>query len=165
MMKGPFDRPSTTRVAVVLLTALAGWACGEDLGPLTEEPIDGTWALEGRFQYDVEGTVQCRWSGTLELQQLPGGVNTVTGTGSYSFDCLVPEQPGVPMVQGDLENSRLTGTALSLHVGECQLGAEYDRRRPNELSNGRGFCRLTFSATGVIDVAGAWRAYREEEGA
>lgn len=136
-------------------------ACGADQGPVVEQPIDGTWALEGLFQSDIEGTVQCRWSGTLELQQLPGGVNTIVGDGEYAFDCLAPGQPFAPEVVASLQNARLTGTALGMTFGGCSLGAQYDRRRSADIYDGRGFCRLNFQSLAPLDVAGAWRARRE----
>ncbi len=128
---------------------------------MIEQAIDGAWALEGLFQYDVEGTVQCRWSGTLDLQQLPGGVNTVVGDGTYAFDCLAPGPPLAPQVTANIQNSRLSGTDFGLTWGGCTMGAQYDRRRPTEIYEGRAFCRMNFPSTAPIDVAGTWRATRE----
>ncbi len=126
-----------------------------------DQPIDGIWRLEGLLQYDVEGTVKCRWSGSLDIQQLPGGVNTVVGSGSYTVDCLVPGPPFAPQVTANLQNSRLVGTQLGMTWGGCGMGAEYDRRRPAVLSSSRAFCRMAVPGLPTLDVAGTWRAERE----
>jgi hypothetical protein len=154
-------RGAARRFVVGIVASFLFAACGADQGPEVEQPIDGSWTLEGLFQSDIEGTVQCRWSGTLDLQQLPGGVNTIVGDGEYAFDCLAPGPPLAPAVVATLQNSRLTGTDLSITFGACVLGAQYDRGRPADIYDGLGFCRLNFASTAPIDVAGAWRATRE----
>ena len=153
-------RSCRARGAFGVAAALLVGACGSDQGPVVESPIDGRWALEGLFQYDVEGTVRCRWSGTLDLQQLPGGVNTIVGNGTYTFDCLSQSQPLARQVTASLQNGRLTGTDLGMTFGTCTLGAQYRRGRPEEIYDGRGFCRMYFPGV-YFDVAGAWRATRE----
>ena len=137
------------------------WGCGADQGPAVEEPINGTWDLEGFFALDVRGFVKCRFTGTLQLAQLPGGVNTVQGEGTQSFDCDVDGVAQDPLErEADLEFSRYTGETLSMTWGECSMGADYVPTRPNVLAAGRAFCRLSFFETGVIDVAGAWEGTR-----
>lgn len=158
-----FVRTRRPRVGRAALVALCGVlvACGSDDATGAEQPIDGTWTLEGLFQLDVEGTVQCYWSGTLELQQLPGGVNTVVGDGRYNFDCPIPGPPALPTREALLENARLIGTDFSLTLGDCQLVASYDAGRPELIDGGQGFCEVTFTELGAVFVAGAWRAHRE----
>jgi len=148
------------RTATHLAAAAFFVACGSDQGPVIEQPIDGSWILEGLFQYDVEATVQCRWSGTIDIQQLPGGVNTVVGSGTYEFDCLTPGPPLATQVTANLMNAGLTGTDFAMTFGGCSMGAQYERTRPSEIHSGRAFCRMNFPGIPPIDVAGAWRARR-----
>ena len=146
--------------ASLLLSAVLS-GCGEDLGPAVEQPIDGQWELVGLFALDVRGFVQCTMTGSLSLQQLPGGVNTIVGDGSADFDCMVDGEPETWDESGTLMNSRLIANEISARFAGCHFIGTYERGRPELISDGRSFCRMSFIPTGLIDVAGTWEAHRE----
>jgi len=130
---------------------------------MVELPIDGTWDLVGLYALDVEGRVRCNMTGTLQLRQLPGGVNTIVGTGQKSFDCIIDGQHETWETSADLTNSRLTGTQLSMTMGACGSVAEYDPTRPDVLGGGVAFCQTAFLTTGIVDLAGTWEGHRRDE--
>ncbi|MEM7415624.1 MAG: hypothetical protein AAF389_09035 [Gemmatimonadota bacterium] len=142
----------------LLLSAAALQACGDETPSGPELPIDGTWEMTGIFS-DSVGFARCWLSGTMTLESVGGGVNTMVGDVSYSYDCNVFGDQEIFADSGAIERGRLTGENLSLALGRCSWGATYARSESGFMS-GIGGCRIFPTALPSTDILGSWEGHR-----
>lgn len=135
-------------------------ACGDNgTGSSVDQPIDGTWILSGVYsEYDL--VVQCRLSGEVELEAVGGGVNTVTGSGSWTLDCLLDDGSRESMSgSGAVTLARLTGENLSFDITDCGFTGTYRDSSPSRIK-GHSACNIAFTQVGFVAPIGSWQADR-----
>lgn len=145
-----------------LLAGTALQACGDETPSGPELPVDGTWEMTGIFS-DTVGFARCWMSGTVTLESVGGGVNTILGDGHSSLDCNVFGEQQIWADTAVVDRGRLTGENLSLFLGQCSLGATYVRTESSFMS-GIGVCTIWPSALGRTDLLGSWEGHRVTTG-